>query len=104
MKRPKKKGTDRLNFGRNLSFSAGVENGRVYGWNEALVEADRYYKRIIREKYIKKAHLPSEKDIEEIVNRWEGSMIKKGYQIRDIDDLQELIQGLAKRIKGRKNA
>ncbi len=43
MKKPKRKGVDKLNFGRNMSFTAGVENGRVYGYNGACDDWEKYY-------------------------------------------------------------
>lgn len=32
--KPKKK--DALNYGRNMGFCEGVENGQTYGWNDCL--------------------------------------------------------------------
>ena len=38
-KLPKAKTADEMNFGRNISIQAGIENGRVYGHNAYRIEA-----------------------------------------------------------------
>jgi len=38
-KLPKAKTVDEMNFGRNLSLQAGIENGKVYGHNAYRTEA-----------------------------------------------------------------
>ncbi len=42
-KKPRRYGADKLNFGRNLGYEAGVEDGRVYGRNNAITEYSAYH-------------------------------------------------------------
>ena len=49
-KLPKKWGADKLNFGRGLSCEEGIENGKVYGYNQVIDEIRKAIQQYIQGK------------------------------------------------------
>ena len=67
MKKPKRKGVQYLNFGRNLSADACLENGQVYGWNAACEIWESYHLKVINRYYIRKKDLPKINELKKII-------------------------------------
>jgi len=96
MEKPKKYHQSILEFAKKSSFIKAAHY--MMGYNRGVEESDKYYKRYIKKKCVKKKDLPTVEEIHTILTKfaedWDNDRV---FSIIE-KDFGELAQTLAKRI------